>query len=67
MYQEMTNNCSIRREITPRNFYPKPAGFWLGLQGKTVSILTDTVYVLSVKKWLQEHHVLDLWLSGTGV
>lgn len=61
----MTNNCLICSEITLGNFYPKPAGFRLGLQGKAVSILTDKVHVLSKKKWLQEDQVLDLWLSRT--
>lgn len=61
----MTNNCSICSEITLGNFYPKPAGFRLELQGKAVFILTDKVHVLSKKKWLQEDQVLDVWLSRT--
>lgn len=56
-------NCTICREITPRNFNPKSAGFTLGLQGKAVSILTHTVHMLNKKKWLQGHQVLELWLS----
>lgn len=47
-------------EITPGNFYQKPAGFRLEMQSKAASILTNTVHVLlSKKKWIQEHQVSD--------
>lgn len=49
MYQRMTNNHSICKEITPRNIYSKPSEFGLGPWSKAVSILAYILHTYQEK------------------